>query len=161
MLKLVSPAPESCYPTIWALLQEFAHQTLDSAAPKTLEGFIEKARMDLEAGGKTYAVYKDGELAGGIWFESVGDEMCLGHLVFDREHLSSAEKLSAARAAVNEVLENGCRKVIWSFLADNRAFRVFLKRLGAEHEGVFKQHFRREGKLVDAEFMASFRPGTD
>jgi RimJ/RimL family protein N-acetyltransferase len=45
------------------------------------------------------------------------------------------------------------------FFADNRAFRIFLKRVGAVEEGTMRQHTRRKGEVVDASFMASFPGG--
>lgn len=154
--ELVSPAPESCYPVIWRLLQEFSHQTIDTFAPTTLKECIEKARRDLEAGGRSYAIFKDGIAVGAVWFDAAGDGICLGHLVFERKAISGTEKFKATRAAIKSIFADGFRKIAWVFFADNRAFRVFLKRLGAKHEGVLRKQWRRNGELVDAEIMASF-----
>ena len=154
--ELVSPAPESCYPVIWRLLQEFSHQTIDTLAPTSLEECIQKARRDLEAGGRSYAIFKDGIVVGAVWVEALVDGMCLGHLVFERKGLSSTEKIRASRQAIEAIFADGFRKILWMFFSDNRAFRVFLKRLGAKHEGLLREHLRRDGELVDAEMMASF-----
>ena len=156
-IELVSPAPEDCYLNIYQLLKlEFAHQTIDSRAPRTFGEFNRKAQQDLEDGGMTFAVLKEGLVMGGVWFEAIGDGQCLGHLVFERQGISSTEKLQASRQAIEELFASGFRKIVWTFFADNRAFRIFLKRLGAKHEGLLRQHLRRGDELVDAEIMASF-----
>ena len=155
-LEIVSPAPESCYPVIWRLLQEFSHQTIDMHAPKNLEELVERAKKGEAGGGMYCAVLKDGVVVGGVWVEPMVDDIGLGHLVFEREGISSAEKMKAARMALSEIFDAGFRKVLWMFFADNRAFRIFLKRLGAEYEGTLKKHLRRDGMLIDAEMMASF-----
>ena len=158
-IELVSPAPEDCYLDIYRLLkEEFSHQTMDVLAPKTFGEFNRKAQQDLENGGMTFAVLKDGIVMGGIWFEPMVDGMMLGHLVFERQGISSTEKLQASRKAIGELFASGFRKIMWMFFSDNRAFRIFLKRLGAKHEGLLRQHLRRNGILVDAEVMASFPP---
>lgn len=151
---IVSPCPNSDLPQIWKWLQFFAKETLDEKAPKSLEEFLLKENFDRHNGGKTFAVALDGHLVGGIWYEAVGDGMAVGHLVFDPGHtLSTSGKMQAVRQTLKEA---GFRKIIWTFFADNRAFRVFLKRLGAEEEGLFRKQVRREGELVDQAFMASF-----
>lgn len=155
-IEIVSPAPESVYPVIWRLFNEFPDQMIDSHVPKSLEELVEKAQRDIEAGGLTFAVMKNGAVMGGVWVDAAADGMCAGHLVFEREGISSAEKMLAAREVIQRVFHAGFRKIIWVFFADNRAFRVFLKRLGAEREGVLKQHLNRNGQWVDAELMASF-----
>ena len=156
-IELVSPAPEDCYVDIYRLLkEEFSHQTMDVLAPKTFGEFNRKAKQDLENGGMTFAALKDGIVMGGVWFEAIGDGQCLGHLVFERQGISSTEKLQASRQAIKALFDEGCRKIVWTFFADNRAFRIFLKRLGAKHEGLLRQHLRRGDELVDAEIMASF-----
>ena len=155
-ITLVSPPPESYYPVVWKLLQIFSYQTLDSFSPNNLEEVIEKSKQDDENGGLTFAVMMNGEVVGGVWFEATGDDMCLGHLVFERDILNASEKLQATGRAVRLAFKSGFRKIIWSFFSDNRAYRLFLSRLGAEYEGTFKQHARRNGELVDADFMASF-----
>ena len=156
-IELISPAPEDCYFDVYRLLkEEFAFQTLDSGAPATFGEFNRKAKQDLENGGMTFAVYKEGLFAGGIWFETIGDGQCLGHLVFERKGITSTEKLQASRQAIEELFASGFRKIVWTFFADNRAFRIFLKRLGAKHEGLLRQHLRRGEEFVDAEIMASF-----
>lgn len=155
--EIISPAPESCYPTIWRLLkEEFAEQTIDALAPTTLEECIERARREAEVGGRSYAILKDGVVVGAVWCEPLVDSMCLGHLVFERKALSSTEKMRVSRQAVEKIFADGFRKIVWIFFSDNRAFRVFLKRLGAKHEGVLRKQWRRNGELVDAEIMASF-----
>ncbi len=154
--ELVSPAPESCYPVIWRLLQEFSHQTIDTFSPSSLEELVEKARRDLEAGGRSYAIFKDGIVVGAVWFDAAGDGICLGHLVFERKAISGTEKFKATRAAMKFIFSDGFRKIAWVFFVDNRAFRVFLKRLGAKREGVLRKQWRRNGEFVDAEIMASF-----
>lgn len=159
-IELVSPVPVQLYVRIWFLLKEmFPMQMIDSRAPQTAEEFVEKAVNDQLAGGKSYAALKEGQFIGAVWFENVGDGIALGHLVFERENVSSNEKLEAARTAIKGVFGAGFRKIIWSFFADNRAFRVFMKRLGAEHEGLFRKHYQRGQEWIDAEFMASFPEG--
>lgn len=155
----VIPAPKDVYPQVWKLLREFSEQTMGDLCPKSLEEMTAKSEADLKAGGKQYAVMgPDGPL-GFIWCENIGDNMAFGHLVFEREGLSTIEKVAATRQAVRKLFEDGFRKIIWMFFADNRAFRIFMKRIGAVEEGLMRQHTRRNGALVDASFMASFPEG--
>jgi RimJ/RimL family protein N-acetyltransferase len=86
--------------------------------------------------------------------------MYMGHLVFDREGLTSKEKLELTRDAIKRMFKAGARKIIWHLYADNRAFNIFLTKLGAEHEGTLRQGTRRNGELVDVVMMASFPEGT-
>lgn len=151
---VVTPCPASDLPQVWKWLQHFAQETLDEKSPTSLHEFLLKESTDRLNGGKTFAVSCDGKLVGGIWYEAVGDGMAVGHLVFDPGHtLSTSGKMAAVRQTLKMA---GFRKIIWTFFADNRAFRVFLKRMGAEEEGLFRQQVRRNGNLVDQAFMASF-----
>lgn len=158
-IQLVSPPPENYYQVIWPLLKEFAYQTLDSHSPTSLEETIEQAEIEREAGTLTIAVVKDGTVVGGVWVNPLGDGLCLGHLVLDRHGISAAEKMKAVREAISSIFEAGFRKIQWVFFSDNRAFRIFLKRLGAKHEGRLEAHANRDGEWVDADMMASFPRG--
>jgi len=155
-VEIVTPTPQEHYADVWKLLDEFRHEVLDAAAPANLEEMIERNKQDEARGGKSFSVLKEGQLAGAVWFEMIGDGACIGHLVFDRFLLTGAQKMAATRNVLRMMFSDGFRKVHWAFFADNRAFRVFLKRLGAEQEAHFRQHCRRDGELVDAEIMASF-----
>lgn len=155
-LEIVSPVPEWCYPAIWKLFQDFPREMIDSHSPKDIEAFVSKARQDRGSGGKGYVVLREQTPLGAVWFDPIGDEMCIGHLVFERKAITGLEKMKVSRDAVASIFKEGFRKIVWVFFADNRGFRVFLKRLGAKHEGLFKDHLRRDGEWVDAEVMASF-----
>ena len=155
-VEIVTPTPEEHHAAVWKLLDEFRHEVLDAAAPNSLEEMIERNKADEERGGKSFSILKDGQFAGAVWFELVGDGTYIGHLVFDRFLLTGSQKMAATKKVLREMFSNGARKIHWALFADNRAFRVFLKRLGAEQEAHFRQHCRRDGELVDAEIMASF-----
>jgi RimJ/RimL family protein N-acetyltransferase len=154
---IVSPFPEEFYPLVWELLQEFSRETLDDRSPKSLEELIEKGHRDRESGGLSFAVMGcDGAPLGAVWCEAIGDGLGIGHLVFARHELNSAQKLEATRAAVAMMFAAGMRKILWSLFGDNRPFHIFLRRLGAVEEGRLKDQVRREGELVDMLLMASF-----
>lgn len=155
-VEIVTPTPEEHFGQVWKLLDEFRHEVLDAAAPSSLEEMIERNKQDAEKGGKSFSVVKEGQFAGAVWFEMIGDGTCIGHLVFDRFALTGPEKMAATKNVLRMMFSDGFRKVHWALFADNRAFRVFLKRLGAEQEAHFRQHCRRDGELVDADIMASF-----
>lgn len=159
-MQFISPFPEEHLPLMWKWIEEFREQMLDDNSPQSYEAMVEHSRSSLERGAKQYACLMDGVPAGMIWGEFAGDGMYIGHLVFDREVLSSSEKLEASREALKLMFATGARKVIWQMFADNRAFRIFLKRLGAEIEGTLKQGTRRKGQLVDITLMASFPENT-
>jgi RimJ/RimL family protein N-acetyltransferase len=155
--KIVSPFPEEYYPLVWALLQEFARETMDDRSPRSLPELIEKDRRDRESGGLSYAIVgQEGVPLGAVWCEAIGDGLGIGHLVFMRRELTSGEKLSATRAAVSMMFAAGMRKICWSLFGDNRLFHIFLRRLGAVEEGRLKDQVRRNGELVDMVLMASF-----
>lgn len=156
-----SPMPDESYEFIWTYLQQFAHQTLDRTSPNSLEELEEKLKADVRNGGKTYAFQKEDGWVGGLSIENVGDGIGLGHLVFsrDNQNLTTAEKLAMSKAAIDDIFQDGFRKIQWAFFSDNRAFRLFLRKLGATHEGTLKAHVNREGEWVDADMMASFPRG--
>ena len=156
-----SPIPDEAYEFIWKYLQQFAHQTLDKTSPDSLEALREKLKADVERGGKTYAFHNKDGWVGALSIENVGDGIGLGHLVFsrDNQNLTSAEKLAMSKAAIDDIFQNGFRKIQWAFFSDNRAFRLFLRKLGATHEGTLIAHVNREGEWVDADMMASFPQG--
>lgn len=159
-IAVVSPCPKNSLPFIWEWLNHFSRETLDARSPKTFEDLVAKEERDRENGSLSFAVLADGKMVGGVWYEAIGDGMSVGHLVFDPGHtISTAEKLTAVRQTIKETFEAGFRKIIWQFFADNRPFEVFMKRLGAEREGLFRQYARRGNEWVDAVFMASFPEG--
>lgn len=132
---------------------------VDDFSPQTFEQLVLKARADAEAGGKSFAITKEGRLVGCLWGEHVGNDVYSGHLVFDRDELSPAEKLEAAKEAMHRFFEDGARKIRWMALPDNRAYRLFLRKLGAGFEGELKQETKQGGELKDLLLFASFPNG--
>lgn len=156
-VSIISPCSQSDLPFVWQWLNHYAKETLDERSPKTLSEFLAKEKRDIENGSKSYSVLIDGQMRGAVWFENIGDDVGIGHLVFDpANRVATKDKMRAVRQAIAETFAAGFRKIIWQFFADNRAFHVFLKRLGAEHEGIFRKQARRGDEWVDAVFMASF-----
>lgn len=155
-LALVDPVPEGFLPLVWQWLNEWSGQTLDDYSPSNLKQLIEKSRRDQAAGGRSYGITADGKPTGAIWFEAMGDGMFAGHLVFPREGLSPKGKLQSVKMTLDNLFASGGRKVLWPHFADNRAFHIFLRRLGATEEGLLKQQTRRRGELADVRVMASF-----
>ena len=154
-IQLVSPG-DGDFAKVWTLLQYFSKETIDQNAPKTFEELVDKAAAEEAAGGIQFTVLKDGEFIGFVWFENLGDELGMGHLVFERDGVNGAEKLRATKMAVDSVLESTFRKIMWVSFSDNRAYHIFLRKAGAVEEGTFREHFRRGDAWVDAKFMASF-----
>ncbi|KKL95845.1 hypothetical protein LCGC14_1850540 [marine sediment metagenome] len=154
--EIVSPFPEECLPLMWQWINEFREQMVDDFTPKTFEEMIEKERSDREAGGRFYTIVQKGTVVGFVWGEHVGDQVYAGHLVFDRDALRPAEKLEAAKLALNRFFSEGARKIRWMAFTDNRAYRIFLRRLGATFEGELKKETRRQGELCDVVLFASF-----
>ena len=156
--EITSPFPEEHLPLMWGWLAEFHDQMVDDSSPKTFAEMVEKNKRDLAAGAKVYAVLgQDRVPVGVVCAEHIGDQMYLGHLVFDRYTLSGIEKMAATRIALRRMFAAGARKVIWQVFDDNRAFLIFLRRLGADIEGHLRDGARRDGKLVDIVLMASFQ----
>jgi hypothetical protein len=153
---VVSPFPFEHLPKMWSWLQHFDALMVDDYCPKSFEEMAEKNKRDLANGAKTYAIMSDGQPVGAVWGEFVGDGVYIGHLVFDRYTLTSSEKMQLARMALKQFFADGARKIQWQLYADNRAFRVFLKRMGASVEGILKQATRCKGELRDMMLMASF-----
>lgn len=153
---IVSPYPEEQLPKLWGWLQEFSHQMNNDQSPKTFEELVAANRHLNASGGKAYALVTDGIVRGTVWADNLIDGMFMGHLVFDREGITTQEKLAFAKEAIAQMFATGARKIIWHLYADNRAFRIFLKKLGAEVEGTLRQATRRDGELVDVTMMASF-----
>lgn len=156
MISVTTPCPSSNLPLVWEWLSHFSKETLDTNSPKSLIDFLESEEPCRENGGKTFSIHSDGVMVGAIWVENIGDGIGVGHLVFDPGHtISTSEKIQASKLVMREVFKS-FRKVMWAFFADNRAFRIFLKRMGAIEEGVFHQHVRRGPDFVDQAWMASF-----
>ncbi len=154
--EIVSPFPEDCFPAFWTWVKEFEEQMVDDFSPQTFQELVAKARQDLAAGGKSYAIMQNAKLVGCVWGEHVGDQVFSGHLVFERDALKSAEKLEATKLTLQQFFSEGARKIRWMALADNRAYRIFLRRLGATLEGELKKETRRQGELCDVVLFASF-----
>lgn len=153
---IITPFPEEDLPLLWKWLKEFQHQTIDDYSPKSVEQLAEKCAKDHENGARSCGILRDGKTVGAVWCENMGDGLGAGHLVFDREApLTTCEKLESVKMCLRVIFE-GYRKVCWAFFADNRAFRIFLKKLGAQIEGCLKQNTRRNQELVDVMLMASF-----
>lgn len=141
---------------MWDWLSHFAQETLDSNAPKSLDEFLHSEAMCRMNGGKTFCIHNDDVMIGAIWVENIGDGIGVGHLVFDPGHtISTSEKIYASKLVMKEIFQY-FRKVMWAYFADNRAFHVFLRRMGAIEEGIFHQHVRRGSDFVDQAWMASF-----
>lgn len=156
-MEIVTPFPENHLPKMWKWLQEFSEQMVNDQCPKSYEEMVEKNRKDLEAGAKVYAICDRGIPVGCVWGENAGDEMYAGHLVFERDIFTTAEKLDLARQVLRLMFADGVRKIIWVLFEDNRAFRIFLKKLGAHMEApCLRDHGRRKGVLVNVSLMASF-----
>lgn len=153
---IISPYPKEHLPKLWDWLQEFSHQMNNDQSPKTYEALIADHAHLGESGGKSYALITDGVIRGTVWADNLIDGMYMGHLVFDREGITTQEKLAFAKEAIAAMFASGVRKIIWHLYADNRAFRIFLKKLGAEIEGTLREATRRNGELVDVIMMASF-----
>jgi RimJ/RimL family protein N-acetyltransferase len=154
--EILSPFPEECLQLFWDWMLEFKDQMVDDFSPQTFEQLVEKAKADRLAGGKSYAIVQKGTVVGCVWGEHVGDQVYAGHLVFDRDALTPSEKLEAAKLTVKRFFSEGARKIRWMALSDNRAYRIFLRRLGATFEGELKRETRRQGKECDVVLFASF-----
>lgn len=161
MHELVSPFPEECLPQLWGWLAEFHRQMVDEYSPKTFAELQEKYHADHAAGGKSFAAFRAtgnghrGELLGVVWGENMGDGIFTGHMVFERD-IPTQEKQAILRDALKSWGTDGARKIRWPAFADNRAYKVFLRRAGAEIEGVLRGEGRRDGQIVDTLLMASF-----
>ncbi len=158
-MNMVTPFPEQHLPLMWEWIQEFACFMVDDLCPQSFEDMEAKNRIDLANGARVYAfIAEDGIPVGAVWGENAGDSVYAGHLVFDRWALRPPEKLSLARLAIQQIFKDGARKIVWQLFADNRPFHIFMRRLGAQEEGLLKKATRRNGELRDVMLMASF-PG--
>jgi hypothetical protein len=158
--RIESPCPDHRLPQVLKWTHDFWDQMMDDFTPKTIEEITEMNQRDIANGSLQYFFSShDGNPLGVVWGVNGGDQVFIGHLVFEREGVSTAEKLDMARIALGKMFESGARKIVWQLYADNRAFRIFLKKIGAEQEGYLKQGARRNGELVDTILMASFAKG--
>lgn len=155
--KVASPVPEEVIQILWIWSQQFADQMLDDRRPKDVEAMQAAHREEIANGGKQYYFSSENDVPlGMVWASNVGDDMYFGHLVFEREGLSTADKVEMTKYALHLMFMSGARKVIWQLFSDNRAFKIFLKKCGAEYEGCLRQMVRRNGVLMDTVMMASF-----
>ena len=161
MHELVSPFPEHCLPQLWGWLAEFRKQMVDEHSPNSFSELLAKYHADHAGGAKSFAAFRTsnnghrGELLGVVWGEHLGEDIYSGHMVFSRD-MQAWEKAEILRKALKQWK---ARKVRWMMFADNRAYRVFLKRAGAVVEGTLHQEARRDGKFVNMLLMASFPGG--
>lgn len=154
-MNLITPFPEEHLPVMWEWLQEFRKQMVDDFCPTTFEEMVTVNQRGLDRGMKMYAAMQEGKVVGAVWGDPIGDDQYLGHLVFDRS-LDRAAKFACARAAVFTMFATGARKISWASFADNRAFIIFLRKIGAVIEGRLRDGARRNGELVDVVVLASF-----
>jgi hypothetical protein len=152
---LVSPFPESDIPLFWKWFQDNQGAMMDDQCPKTIEELVAKNKRDLENGALTFGVMSNGKCAGAVWAENGGDGIYIGHLVFDST-LPPKDKLAAAREGLVSMFAKGARKIVWQLYPDNRAFAIFLLKLGATTEGYLRRSTRKAGNVADLILMASF-----
>lgn len=157
-VKMVSPLPEHHVETVWEWCEYFRDEMMADNCPKNLEEMQAQNTKEVSEGGLQYFFTDDDGLPlGFVWGTAIGDGMFFGHLVFERaKFLNTSEKLAMAKQAISAMFRDGARKIIWQLFTDNRAFRIFLKKCGAEYEGCLRQMVRRNGELVDTDMMASF-----
>lgn len=158
-MNIVAPFPIEALPLMWKWLTEFRKEMVDDFSPQTYDELVEKCRADSEKGAKSYAIIHEGQIVGCVWGEPVGNDVFSAHLVFERDGLNPQEKLGATQAAVKQFFSEGARKLRWMTLSDNRAYRLFLRRLGAQYEGELKLETKQNGEMKDLMLFASFPNG--
>jgi RimJ/RimL family protein N-acetyltransferase len=154
--EIVAPFPEGQLVRFWQWYEENRGAMMDDNSPKTLDALREKHRRDTLAGGLSYAIYQNGLPVGAVWGEHAGDDIYIGHLVFERDVLTSAEKFAATKDALGKMFQAGARKVAWMLYPENRAFNIFLLKLGATTEGYLRKGTRKQGAVHDLLLLASF-----
>lgn len=155
---MLSPFPEKYLPQMWNWLEEFRKQMVDDLSPQTpldLRNYFHDGKARL-----SYAFLdQNGWPVGAVWAEDLGHGNYMGHLVFERAGITSQEKLEMARRALRAMFDAGMKKLWWESYVDNRAFIIFLKKLGARPDSAIPTHpTKRDGKEVKTVLLSQEGP---
>jgi hypothetical protein len=151
-MRITAPYPSEHVEQLWKWVTEFSSQMADDNSPKTLEQVTEKHNSTEFS----YGIWNNGQIAGCVWFELMGDGQYLGHLVYDQNLLTVHEKIQATKDVARELFSAGARKVYWQTFSDNRAYIAFMRRVGAKVEATFRKYTMRDGKYEDAVLLGMF-----
>lgn len=149
---LVSPMPQTWWPLAWQWVSEAARLTTDDAGPKVLEEFFELRRArDNEL---TWGIQVGGVPVGYVAFTH--DLPWLGtlHICTGRRAVRRGLLDQIAEPIAHDIFATGVEKVMAPMFADNRAAYLMARRIGFVQEGVFRQHAKRNGILVDVRVLA-------
>lgn len=140
-------------PRIWKWVEQSRRSIADDFAPKTLDEFVDLWEMREQNGQRSWAVYRDGELAGVISSNQISPVVADFHVIFGREFWGSANTLPAAREVLAIIFEK-YSKVTSLVFADNHAILGNLYKLHGLKEGVLKEQTLRDGKPIDMVLVA-------
>lgn len=155
VVTLQSPFPEYAVPRVFVWISEFRHRVADDFAPNTLEGFVEQWERD--AGRKTWAVIRDGEIGGVITARALSPLVSEAQCVFAKRFWGHETTLVALRLAfaevftgsIGEVFTGTTKKISLVLFRDNHAIIGLIKKLGGTVEGTLVDHTLRGGRPVD------------
>lgn len=153
---LRSPFPAEDVPRIWNWIEPFRWRVSDDFSPKTLAEFLSHFSA-LASRGRTWAVYRGGELGGVISYEKLSPIVGTAHVVFKKSFWGRGTTVPALRLAGAEMLAD-VPKLSLPVFQGNKAMVALLMVAGAVQEGVLKKHSQRNGKPIDVVMMAFFRP---
>jgi hypothetical protein len=153
--KMLSPFPEEHLGKMWAWLQQYKTQMVDDFSPQSpdeLKAFFSSHK------GPSFA-FLDGKdkPIGAVWADPLGKDNYMGHLVFERDGLTSVDKLFMTARALKVMFDGGAKKIWWESYIDNRAYLLFLRKLGAVPETSLKSMpTKRDGQSVKSLLFASY-----
>lgn len=106
---------------------------------------------------RTWAVRKDGQLAGIIGYLPITDRLGTFHgICFARSAWGRETTMTAVCSVIAQLFKEGVKKICASYFADNEKIRRFLSDLGAEDEGLLHAHTMRDGIPISMRVVAIF-----
>jgi RimJ/RimL family protein N-acetyltransferase len=150
-ITVAHPFPAYAWPRVWGWIETYPDLFLDDDGPRTVEQFI--AAVEREQ--FTWAVERDGEIVGAIWFTVTRPDAGVIHTAFKRSAWGNGVPDAAMRLVLDKIFgTGGCRKVVSIFFADNRYARSIVQRFGLHRDGVLRAEAMRGGKPVDMELWS-------
>lgn len=152
-VEIHSPFPDYALPRAWGWLEKVRNRVADDYGPKTVDQWVDQ---EIGAEGKTWGVWRDGELGGMLSFRQLSPWLGVGHCTFRKDFWGRATTRPAVEQALKEIFDSGIGKLTFAVFSDNAAIRSLLSEFGASSEGTLRGHTMRQGKPVDMTMLAIF-----
>jgi RimJ/RimL family protein N-acetyltransferase len=151
MIRVESPFPAYAIPRMWDWMRAFgAWRVTDDYGPQDREGFIQHWEQLLDTEGvETFGVYRDAELGGAVYVQTVTPHLATAHVLFKKTFFGFDTTVPAARQVFDQVFRTGVGRIESYAFEDNSWILGMARKLGAVKEGTLRQRTLRKGRLID------------